>query len=449
MSELGQWAGYLVSLTRDTLRVWWRLLPLLLTAYVLGWAGYNAAIVVAGVVLDAHKWLALVVLSVGLVSLLAGIIVCLRLLGGQLHIKDNLPGDTEADGRDDSLTRLVTVTLLPFMGIYAVFGKVQDMARGMQISQMELRGIDFQLPVAKAYTPDSWTAIGIYIAVLVGAYLLRRVADVLHEHTGLRVLGLVTALIEGFFMLVAVVAGTYLVQRLSIEYQSTRLARWVSTVQSGFDATAGHLASWLPGFCSQAWQWLLGTAWPWFSEAMFQPVVWLAVAALIYGSHVLSLAEMWRKGEPLGARLDSQRQINLARRRRARDDSGVGRRMVIELQEAFFGDVDDKYLPTVQSMRLILRVGVLFLGAYLIVYAAITALRTLAERTVYAMLGGHESSYWTIWLRPINLVIEPLAETLRLALLAVAFSECLLVFSRRADPSALPERLRDTAEVGR
>ena len=33
-------------------------------------------------------------------------------------------------------------------------------------------------------------------------------------------------------------------------------------------------------------------------EVVGQPIIWLAVAALVFGSQVLSLAELWRKGQP-------------------------------------------------------------------------------------------------------------------------------------------------------
>ena len=39
-------------------------------------------------------------------------------------------------------------------------------------------------------------------------------------------------------------------------------------------------------------------------------------------------------------------------------------RAAVELKEAFLGDIDDKYLPTFHSLRLVLRAGVVFLGSY-------------------------------------------------------------------------------------
>ncbi|HEY6686849.1 MAG TPA: hypothetical protein VI094_11650 [Propionibacteriaceae bacterium] len=35
------------------------------------------------------------------------------------------------------------------------------------------------------------------------------------------------------------------------------------------------------------------------------------------------------------------------------------------IEEVFFGDIDDKYLPALHALRLVLRAGPIFLGAYI------------------------------------------------------------------------------------
>ena len=60
---------------------------------------------------------------------------------------------------------------------------------------------------------------------------------------------------------------------------------------------------------------------------------------------------------------DSRRARGRGRRPRA----SAGPRP--EVQEAFLGDIDDKYLPTFHSLRLVLRAGVVFLGSYVLVYS--------------------------------------------------------------------------------
>jgi len=60
-----------------------------------------------------------------------------------------------------------------------------------------------------------------------------------------------------------------------------------------------------------------------------------------------------------------------------------------EAQEIFLGDLDDKYLPTFHSIRLILRAGLVFLGSFVLVYALLQTVRNFASAALYRALGGH------------------------------------------------------------
>ena len=51
-----------------------------------------------------------------------------------------------------------------------------------------------------------------------------------------------------------------------------------------------------------------------FCEALAQPLLWLAVAALVFGSAVLSLAELWRKGQPYAAAGPRRQRLRPLRR---------------------------------------------------------------------------------------------------------------------------------------
>ncbi|MGI3782376.1 MAG: hypothetical protein ACRYG2_16570 [Janthinobacterium lividum] len=61
---------------------------------------------------------------------LVAIVVILRLCGEELGIRALIPhGEGEAgDGRDSSLSRLVAVALLPFLGLYSACGLVDQQA---------------------------------------------------------------------------------------------------------------------------------------------------------------------------------------------------------------------------------------------------------------------------------------------------------------------------------
>ena len=120
----------------DTGRVWWRLLPMIMGVYLLGWLGTELTVRVAVIAGDISPWLALALFAFSFVWTLVAAILILTLAGRELGIRQLLPEDErEIDDRDTSLTRLVAITLLPFLGMYAAFGQVQQAANRLVTQQ--------------------------------------------------------------------------------------------------------------------------------------------------------------------------------------------------------------------------------------------------------------------------------------------------------------------------
>lgn len=438
MGAVREWLQRVAGLVKDTATTWWRLAPRLIVAYALGWGGYQLSLVAAPAISGKWPWVALGVVSVGFVSLLSGMVVCLRILGHSLGVRDRLPEGAVEDDRDQSIARQLAITLLPFLGIYAVFGQVQKAATTLTINEIIIRG-QGEASVLRTAHPTTKHQILVLVAVIVGTYVFRRSLDLLHEKTDIRVLGLVAALAEGFFMLNLVFGGSFLIGTAKNWLEDRRFSVWLSDANHGLHTSLHQIAEGLPAIFDTVWHWLTGPIWNALVDGFFQPVVWLAVAALVYGSHVLSLAEMWRKGEPLAVHLDAERTVAVQRQRAVdeRKQHSIGRRVWLETQEAFFGDVDDKYLPTVQSLRLILRAGIVFLGAYCVVYSIVNALDGWLWYLLISVVGGLETRVWAAWLPLVDLVFQTVAGTIRLTLLAVAFTVALDAF--RAQHDALTE----------
>jgi hypothetical protein len=109
----------------DTGRVWWRLLPVIMAVYLLGWLGGELTLRVAVIAGDLTPWLTLVLFAFSFVCILSATVVILTLAGNELGIRSLLPDDErELDDRDASFSRLLAITLLPFLGMYAAFGQV-------------------------------------------------------------------------------------------------------------------------------------------------------------------------------------------------------------------------------------------------------------------------------------------------------------------------------------
>jgi hypothetical protein len=73
--------------------VWWRLLPMIMGVYLLGWLGTELTLRVAVIAGDNSPWLALLLFAVSFVCRLGAAIVILTLAGRELGIRDLLPED--------------------------------------------------------------------------------------------------------------------------------------------------------------------------------------------------------------------------------------------------------------------------------------------------------------------------------------------------------------------
>ena len=137
--------------------------------------------------------------------------------------------------------------------------------------------------------------------------------------------------------------------------------QWLVAVKNEVAEFLAVFAIDLPAILERLGTFFAEQVWPIFVDVLTAPLLWLAVAALVFGSRVLSLAEVWRKGQPYAARVPGASTFaryadKRALRRIGPPPKGV-RLAASQVKEAFFGDMDDKYLPTFHSLRLVLRAG--------------------------------------------------------------------------------------------
>ncbi|HJV15607.1 MAG TPA: hypothetical protein VJ625_17105 [Propionibacteriaceae bacterium] len=428
----------------DTGRVWWRLLPTIMGVYLLGWLGSELTLRVAVIAGDISPWLALVLFAFNFVCVLAAAIVILSLAGRELGIKQMLPADErEVDDRDTSLSRLLAITLLPFLGMYAAFGQVEEAAQRLVTQQWVRYGfLSDQHTVLGALYDLATQHLLWLIALLFGIYVVRRVLDFVAERTGLRILDLLVVLIESFFMLLLIVGGIRVFQTFQVWLENRVLMQWLAEVKNTLARFFAIFKIDLPEILTLVTAFLTEEVWPVVLDVIAQPMLWLAVAALVFGSRVLSLAELWRKGRPYAARIPGATAF--ARYREKREFRRLGpppkgiRLAAARFQEAFFGDINDKYLPALHSLRLVFRAGPIFLGSYIFIYNVVIIAKNYLEALLNWIVGGHEGPFWVRWEPVLNLIQDALVEPVRLCLLAVAFRRCLELFAMRAN--ALPDR---------
>ena len=144
--------------------------------------------------------------------MLVAAVLILSLAGRELGIRDLLPDDERTvDDRDPSFSRLLAITLLPFLGMYAAFGQVTEAAYRLFVQQMRpLRRDPSDVPTVARRPERRWppTTCGRLVALLVGLYVLRRAgrsACTTAPAGGCS--GSLVVLIESFFLLVLILGG--------------------------------------------------------------------------------------------------------------------------------------------------------------------------------------------------------------------------------------------------
>ena len=96
---------------------------------------------------DISPWLTLILFAFSFVCLLTATVLILNLAGRELGIRELLPEDERTvDDRDSSISRLLAITLLPFLGMYAAFGQVQEAANRVVVQQIVRYGVFGDVP---------------------------------------------------------------------------------------------------------------------------------------------------------------------------------------------------------------------------------------------------------------------------------------------------------------
>ncbi len=423
MSPLGSFATNLNHLVNDTVRTWWRTLPRVLTAVLAGWAVSHALTQSAALAVELSPWLSLGLMALAFVAILSSVVIALRILGEELQIRQAVPL-AEDDPRDRSVSHLLAVTLLPFLGIYAAFDKVTEAAARLQTDYFVFYGLSFENPLLDQFNPAAeGNAVWVIGSIIVTLYLVRRGLDFWFDRSGFRPLGLVSALVEGFFMFLLVLSGRQAAIIVRNWVDARVFRQWLDYPGWGlhwvFARFGVDISDALKAFGDFTRDVLL----PGLSQALVAPLLWLAVTALVYGTQVLSVADLWRKGESARAVTRGGRGIGVGDR---------GRAATLHLQEAFFGDLNDKYLPTFQSLRLVVGVGATFLGAFVLCYGGLDLIRESSDRALDWVIGGHKVAFWSAVGPFLSLGWTLLFEPLRLALLAAAFRRTLTLLAERA-----------------
>ncbi|WP_248959643.1 hypothetical protein [Sphaerisporangium perillae] len=399
-----------VRLPFDTFRLAGRLFLPLAFFYTLGVLVHGGVILLA-VHLAApkgwHAYLGFGVLSFGVLVTLAAYIAMLNTAGRALGSRD-LEAPT-LDERERTMVDAIAHTLLPFLIFYSAWGLfTADLSAFQRLSNelhpgVDLGSIDLLLNLFNVNV--------LIVIITASVFAVKVVCERLYQSTGSRVLGVANSTFECMWMFFGIIS----------------LGNWIG---QGTDWLTGRViwADFMGLFdrvpalqnLKQGWE-VVSPYMPELKDGLVQPLVWLAMAAVVYSSSITEDAKVIE-----GTRVEPHA-------------SRLWQRLPTPLQavaEFFSRGIRDKYIPLVNGFRFVLGGGGVFYLTFCLVYVALEALASAGFIGLTRLVGPHEILWWQMWEGAVGFPVDLLHEVLRVCLLAVAFDLALRRASARAAGAA-------------
>lgn len=380
-----------IRLLSDAAALWWtRLLPLI-TAYVVGFALHLLGLRLSVALGPGHQVLATLVFVLAVLAQVGALVLMLWLC--------RPPGDRE------SALDVAALAIGPFLAVYALWGLVDDEVYALFAANISVSGLG---------GPDQWSVNlrwwQLYLGLALGARLLRQAVAILARHHRTRPLLLLGVVLEGVWTFASALALLAVLGRL-LDWGSSR-ALWQGVVggwhqllavlpdlRLPFDLT-------LPEALQSVVAWLLGTALPGLWNAVLLPLVWLALAAVVFGQRELD-ARSVAEGTGL---------VQLPDRWSSNPWGSLLHRAALLLT----GDLRTKYLPVLHAFRLLWAAGPAFLAAYLVVATVVSTLRAWVELSLARLLGPRDPYAALAWSWAEDLLVGAVLTPVAVAVYAAA-----------------------------
>ncbi|MDR3069825.1 MAG: hypothetical protein LBU38_02285 [Propionibacteriaceae bacterium] len=365
-----------------------------------------------------NQWVAVGLLSLSFLALLIGLVVILRGIASYLEANGFLPNNPEDPKAKDSIGRTLSVTLLAFLGIYSVFGYIGQTASNVMMDATMFSS-DWSDLVVQALVPQTLEDSLVVLAVILGAFLLRRVVDLIGRRTGKLWPGFFAAAVEAFYLLAFFIAGSHLLARVMNWARDREVADWARRLISWMSSPLRQFGLNVPDLLLGVWHWFWEIGWPVVITSFLQPMLWFALAALVIGTQIESFGELLRS---VDSKTTAPRHKHLAKLASKLAGSERKREAAVQIQDAVFGDLDEKYLPIFQVLRLTWKAGVGFLGAFVAAFNLLECLANWADYALFSLYGPHLLPEQYVFDQVKQLALDVLFITLRLALLAVGYT---------------------------
>ena len=361
----------------------WTILLLL----TLGWVGYNMTILVAGFVAPVWAWAVIPIMGAGC---LVQLIVTLAAYRAVLEFAQ--ADDPAAQLPHLSLVPLLSTMLVPFAAAYSAYGFFTGYARDTVIAAEALVGTFANSAFLSDVNPlASARTMVICVVIFILLWVAARAIKAVGSKAASPVLSVISAFVSScntFLMLFSIFrlsnyAHTWLQTRTFMQWRDAAVA-WLT----------GLIHVNVANIVAVAWHWLASTAWPLFWDALSQPILWLAVVALVGGMQFVSIDTVWSNIRTrLG--IQGEHEIITGVTKRA------GRRVISSINHL---------LPFFHLLSVVLRSGAPFLAVLIVSYAAVDQCGAWLSVFVQRAIGPIPQQYVFIvepLLQFVNMVVTP------------------------------------------
>lgn len=438
------------GLVRETGRLWARRLPLIGAWLCLGWVGRELLLQVA-VMFGSRLLPALLCLVLGMLVWVVCIVMMLHTLTDDLVCLDRVDADPSVPPVSRLSRRHVMMqAVVAFLAVYAVWGLTDQYVRAAFSANIIYHGADAE---NFSITFAAWP---FYLVVAIIMWVAQRLLRMFLERR--RAGGSAAEPGVGWALLMTFLRGMAIITIfMGVSELVTLLQNWAMTRQFwvwGSRAWEGLLAllpQWnlpwdltVPETVRAAGQAVWTVLAPGFLDAVLLPLVWLSLTAMVVGwsdfTHGVAHGRLAGVVSSGAQRVGSTRLGSTVAASSDLTPLGLVRLWSTKKVEDL--------LPAVQALRLILRAGLGFLGAYVVAGVLVRALETWVT---YGLL-------WTFGSRNFgdSLRVVPIAEfagafvawTLAACLYVVAFDRAMLrALSPSGSQSASSGRRPTTSRV--
>ena len=388
-----------------------------------GWAVNQGGLFASALLGVRHEVLANLVFVLAVVAQL----VALVLMVAAVRPPITAPADDSAHGppvpaallAHERTLDVVTLAVGPFLAVYAVWGFIDDEVAALFRSNYVVQGLggvdDWSISLDEKRLP-------LYLGFAAAGWLLRALVRVVLRRRRSGLVALVGLVAEGvwalslFVVLVVVLRAAKVWLRERVVYADLAAAgqtllALLPDVTLPFGPTVREAAQAVVTEAPGALLTVVGL-----------PLMWLALAAVVYGWRDVSAADVLA-GTRAAPRLERWSRLVT---------TPVGRLALFATD-----DLRTKYLPVLQALRLVGRAGPRVIGAYVLLATALSSTDALLQIAL-TLLAGPQSAAVSLLLEPLeDLVVSLPVTVLSVALYGAVFARAV---TRPTNPAPEPVR---------